>query len=33
MLEELSVVPLCEGVETAQALNVLRDLDVSLIQG
>jgi hypothetical protein len=33
MLEKLSVVPLCEGVETAQALNVLRDLDVSLIQG
>jgi EAL domain-containing protein (putative c-di-GMP-specific phosphodiesterase class I) len=31
MLEELSVL-LCEGVKTAQALNDLRDLGVSLIQ-
>lgn len=33
MLEELSVVPLCEGVETAQELHVLRDMGVSLMQG
>ncbi len=33
MLEELSVVPLCEGVETAEELNVLRDLGVGLVQG
>ena len=33
MLEELAVVPLCEGVETAEELKVLRDLGVALIQG
>ncbi|KXG87450.1 EAL domain-containing protein [Agrobacterium bohemicum] len=33
MLEELSIVPLCEGVETVEELKVLRDLGVSLIQG
>ncbi len=33
MLEDLSITPLCEGVETADELNVLRDLGVSLIQG
>ncbi len=33
MLEELSVVPLCEGVETVGELKALRDLGVSLIQG
>ena len=33
MLEELSIVPLCEGVETAEELKVLRDLGVSLVQG
>ncbi|WP_438754819.1 EAL domain-containing protein [Pararhizobium sp. O133] len=33
MLEELSIVPLCEGVETTEELKVLRDLGVSLVQG
>ena len=33
LLEELSIVPLCEGVETAGELAVLRDFDVRLIQG
>ena len=33
MLEELSIVPVCEGVETVEELKVLRDLGVSLIQG
>lgn len=33
MLEELSVVPLCEGVETAEELTVLHDLGVGLVQG
>lgn len=33
MLEDLSVIPLCEGVETTEELNVLQDLGVSLIQG
>ena len=33
MLEDLAIVPLCEGVETAPELHVLRDLGVSLIQG
>lgn len=33
MVKELSVVPLCEGVETAQELNVLLDLGVSLVFG
>ncbi len=33
MLEELSIVPLCEGVETEDELLVLRDLGVSLVQG
>ncbi|WP_426129148.1 hypothetical protein [Pararhizobium sp. PWRC1-1] len=33
MLQELSIVPLCEGVETAGELQVLRDLGVSLVQG
>lgn len=33
MLEEISIVPLCEGVETADELQALRDLGVSLVQG
>jgi EAL domain-containing protein (putative c-di-GMP-specific phosphodiesterase class I) len=33
MLEDLAIVPLCEGVETAPELQVLRDFGVSLIQG
>lgn len=32
MLEELSVLPLCEGVETVE-LKVLQDLGVRLAQG
>lgn len=33
MLEDLSIAPLCEGVETLEELKVLRDLGVSLVQG
>lgn len=33
MLEEMAIVPLCEGVETAGELSALRDLGVSLVQG
>ncbi len=33
MLEELSVLPLCEGVETVEELKVLQDLGVRLAQG
>lgn len=33
MLEDLNIVPLCEGVETTSELAVLKDLGVSLIQG
>lgn len=33
MLEELSIEPLCEGVETAEELSVLQDLGVHLVQG
>lgn len=33
MLDDLAIIPLCEGVETAQELEVLRDLGVKLIQG
>lgn len=33
MLEELNIVPLCEGVETVGEMSALRDLGVSLIQG
>jgi EAL domain-containing protein (putative c-di-GMP-specific phosphodiesterase class I) len=33
MLDELDVVPLCEGVESAEELKVLNDLGVFLIQG
>ncbi|MGV1871833.1 MULTISPECIES: EAL domain-containing protein [Agrobacterium] len=33
MLEDLSIVPLCEGVETVDELAALKDLGVSLIQG
>lgn len=33
MLQDLSIVPLCEGVETIGELSVLKDLGVSLIQG
>lgn len=33
MLRELSITPICEGVETDEELRVLRDLGVSLIQG
>jgi EAL domain-containing protein (putative c-di-GMP-specific phosphodiesterase class I) len=33
LLRELNVTPLCEGVETLEELDVLRDLGVSLVQG
>lgn len=33
MLQDLAIVPLCEGVETVDELAALRDLGVSLIQG
>ncbi|MDH4438948.1 MAG: EAL domain-containing protein [Rhizobium sp.] len=33
MLEDLAITPLCEGVETAEELKVLRDLGVHLVQG
>lgn len=33
MLRELGITPLCEGVETVEELEVLRDLGVSLVQG
>ena len=33
MLEELEITPLCEGVETASELAVLRDLGARLMQG
>jgi len=33
MLEDLAIVPLCEGVETADELATLKDMGVSLIQG
>ncbi|MBP1852893.1 EAL domain-containing protein [Rhizobium halophytocola] len=33
MLEDLAILPICEGVETAGELIVLKDLGVSLIQG
>jgi EAL domain-containing protein (putative c-di-GMP-specific phosphodiesterase class I) len=33
MLDELGVTPLCEGIETAGELAVLRDLGVELVQG
>ena len=33
LLRELSIVPLCEGVETRGELEVIRDLGVSLVQG
>ena len=33
MLEDLAILPLCEGVETAAELATLEDLGVSLIQG
>lgn len=33
MLNELSIMPICEGVETQDELSALRDLGVSLIQG
>lgn len=33
MLEDLGIVPLCEGVETTDELSTLKDLGVSLIQG
>jgi EAL domain-containing protein (putative c-di-GMP-specific phosphodiesterase class I) len=33
MLEDLSILPLCEGVETADELTTLKDLGVTLIQG
>ena len=33
LLEELSIVPLCEGIETLGELEVLQDLGVRLIQG
>ncbi len=33
MLQDLAIVPLCEGVETLDELAALKDLGVSLIQG
>jgi EAL domain-containing protein (putative c-di-GMP-specific phosphodiesterase class I) len=33
MLEDLAIVPLCEGVETADEMATLKGLGVSLIQG
>lgn len=33
MLRDLGITPLCEGVETVEELEVLRDLGVSLVQG
>jgi EAL domain-containing protein (putative c-di-GMP-specific phosphodiesterase class I) len=33
MLEDLAIVPVCEGVETVGELSALQDLGVSLIQG
>lgn len=33
LLEELGITPLCEGIETAGEMAVLRDLGVDLIQG
>jgi EAL domain-containing protein (putative c-di-GMP-specific phosphodiesterase class I) len=33
LLDDLAIVPICEGVETISELQVLKDLGVSLIQG
>ena len=33
LFEELGIIPLCEGVETIEELDVLRDLGVRLMQG
>ena len=33
LFEELGIIPLCEGVETIEELDVLRDFGVRLIQG
>lgn len=33
MLRDLEIEPVCEGIETVDELNVLRDLGVSLMQG
>lgn len=33
LLEDLQVVPVCEGVETTEELAAIRDLGVSLVQG
>jgi EAL domain-containing protein (putative c-di-GMP-specific phosphodiesterase class I) len=33
MLDDLSVTPLCEGIETVGELQVLADLGVKLMQG
>lgn len=33
MLEDLGILPICEGVETVGELSVLRDLGVRLVQG
>lgn len=33
MLDDLAIVPLCEGVETTDELATLKELGVSLIQG
>ncbi len=33
MLEDLGITPICEGIETAGELSVLRDLGVRLVQG
>lgn len=33
LLDELAITPLCEGIETASELDVLRDMGVGLVQG
>ena len=33
LLEELAITPVCEGIETVNELNVLRDFGVRLVQG
>ncbi len=33
LLEELGITPVCEGIETVDELNVLRDFGVRLVQG
>jgi EAL domain-containing protein (putative c-di-GMP-specific phosphodiesterase class I) len=33
LLDELGIMPLCEGIETAEELTVITDLGVKLVQG